>query len=70
MCVAISGLVKEISGDKAIVDFNGNMVEARAGLVSVEAGDHVLVHAGCIIQKVSKADADELAELFAELNDF
>jgi len=37
-------------------------VEADAGLADVEVDDRVLVHAGCIIQKLSKEDADFMTE--------
>ena len=63
MCVALPGKVIEIKGRDAVVDFNGNQVTARAGLVDVNVNDYVLVHAGCIIQKVSKQDMDELENL-------
>lgn len=63
MCVALPGKVIEIKEKDAVVDFNGNQVTARAGLVDVKVGDFVLVHAGCVIQKVSKQDMDELENL-------
>ena len=63
MCVALPGKVIEIKGNDAVVDFSGNQVTARAGLVDVKVGDFVLVHAGCIIQKVTKQEMDELKEL-------
>lgn len=70
MCVALPGTVEKLIGDKAVVNFNGNIVEVRSGLVEVEVGDQVLVHAGCILQKVSKQDAEGLEDLFKELNAF
>ena len=63
MCVALPGKVIEINGRDAVVDFNGNQVTARAGLVDVKIGDYVLVHAGCVIQKVSKQDMEDLENL-------
>ena len=63
MCVALSGKVIEIKDRDAVVDFNGNQVTARAGLVDVKAGDYVLVHAGCVIQKVTQQDMDDLENL-------
>lgn len=63
MCVALPGKVIEIKGRDAVVDFNGNQVAARAGLVDIKVGDYVLVHAGCVIQKVSQQDMDELETL-------
>ena len=69
MCVALPGRVTEINGTKATVDFSGNTVEAEAGLVKIKTGDRVLVHAGCIIQTMSDAQADEIEELFREIED-
>ncbi|MCR4587040.1 MAG: HypC/HybG/HupF family hydrogenase formation chaperone [Lachnospiraceae bacterium] len=71
MCVALPGKVTELIDDKyASVDFNGNIVKAATGLVEVKPGDRVLVHAGCIIQTVSQDEADELEDLFKELDAF
>ena len=69
MCVALPGRVVELNGTKATVDFSGNTVEAEAGLVEVKIGDRVLVHAGCIIQTMNDAEADELEDLFREIED-
>lgn len=65
MCVAIPGEVIEINEGIASVDFSGNVVEARVGLVDVKVGDYVLVHAGCVIQTVKKSEAEEIKELMA-----
>ena len=67
MCVAMPGKVISVEGTKAIVDFSGNRIEAQAGLVKVKPGDSVLVHAGCILQVLTKDDADSLSDLMAEL---
>ncbi len=63
MCIASSGVIIEKKGRKALVDFGGNIVEAEAGLTKCKEGDHVLVHAGCIIQKLSFDEAREMEEL-------
>ena len=63
MCVALPGKVIEIKDRDAVVDFNGNQVTARAGLVDVKVGDYVLVHAGCVIQKVTQQDMEILENL-------
>lgn len=67
MCVALPGVVLEVKGKTAVVDFSGNKVNARTGLVEIEKGDRVLVHAGCILQKVSQSEAEEMERLFREL---
>lgn len=69
MCVAIPGKVIKLDGTRATVDFSGNIVQAEAGLVNVNIGDRVLVHAGCIIQTMDEDMADELEELFKEIED-
>ena len=63
MCVALPGKVIEIKDRDAVVDFSGNQVTARAGLVDVKVGDYVLVHAGCVIQKVTQQDMEEMKKL-------
>lgn len=65
MCVATSGKIVSIneSENTALVDFHGNKVTARTGLVSCKVGDNVLVHAGCILQVLSETEANELEEL-------
>ena len=63
MCVALPGKVIELKNRDAVVDFNGNQVTARAGLVDVKVGDYVLVHAGCVIQKVTQQDMEILENL-------
>lgn len=63
MCIAMSGRVVSVDGTKATVDFCGNSVTAEAGLVKVEPGDYVLLHAGCILQVVSEYDHEQLMEL-------
>ena len=69
MCVALPGKVIKLDGTKATVDFSGNIVTAEAGLVKVNIGDRVLVHAGCIIQTMDDQVADELEEMFKEIED-
>ena len=69
MCVAIPGTVISLNGTKATVDFSGNKVVAEAGLVDVSVGDKVLVHAGCIIQKMDEKLAKETMDLFKEIED-
>ncbi|MHB1484281.1 MAG: HypC/HybG/HupF family hydrogenase formation chaperone [Saccharofermentanales bacterium] len=69
MCIAMPGIVIAVNGRNATVDFNGNTIEANAGLVCVKKGDPVLVHAGCILQVLSKEESDSLEELFREIGE-
>lgn len=70
MCVALPGKVVEIKEKDAVVDFSGNLVTARMGLVDIKPGDYVLVHAGCILQKVSSQEAESLTELMEDVGGF
>lgn len=67
MCIAVPGRVVSITGDRAKVDFSGNLVEADVRLVDVNIGDYVLVHAGCAIEVMKEEQAKDLAELLAEI---
>ncbi|MEE8885007.1 MAG: HypC/HybG/HupF family hydrogenase formation chaperone [Eubacteriales bacterium] len=71
MCVALPGTVIKIDRktNTATVDFSGNQVKARTGLVPVDIGDRVLVHAGCVMQKLSETEAEEIASLLAEMDE-
>ena len=68
MCVAMPGKVLSVNGSKAVVDFSGNQIHAEAGLVRINPGDSVLVHAGCILQVMTDEEANSLADLFKELD--
>ena len=69
MCVAMPGKVIEIYEKDALVDFSGNRVRAISGLVPIAVGDYVLVHAGCILQKLSVGEAQDMIKLFEDLEE-
>jgi len=69
MCVAVPGKVIEINGKMGKVDFNGNVIEVNVSLVDVEVGSYVLVHAGYAVEVVKRELAEELSNLFADLED-
>lgn len=69
MCVAAPGKVTQINGDTAVIDYNGNKVNASKGIVDVKIGDYVLVHAGLIIQVLPEDEARNMLELFKELGE-
>ncbi|MCI5897720.1 MAG: HypC/HybG/HupF family hydrogenase formation chaperone [Anaerovoracaceae bacterium] len=67
MCIAIPGKVLEVDGSTAKVDFQGNLVDVTLGLVDAKPGQYVLVHAGCAIQVMEKEQADEIADLYRDM---
>lgn len=69
MCVAAPGKVIEINGSTAVIDYNGNKVNANKGIVDVKIGDYALVHAGLIIQVISEDEAKNMIDIFNELGE-
>ena len=60
MCLSFPGKIKKINGQIAVVDFDGIEKEVNISLVEVKKGEHILVHAGFAIEKVSQNDVNEL----------
>lgn len=69
MCVAVPGKVLAVDGAKGRVDFNGNLMNVRLDMVDAKPGDYVLVHAGCAMEVMEKTRAQELIDLFKELQE-
>ncbi len=69
MCIAIPGRVVAIDGQTAQVDFKGNNVPVNIGLVEPKVCQYVLVHAGCAIEVMEKEKAEEIIELFTDLEE-
>lgn len=69
MCVAAPGKVIEINDDTATIDYNGNKVNVNKGIVDVNIGDWVLVHAGLIIQVLPEDEAQNMIDIFNELGE-
>ena len=69
MCVALPGIIEKIEDSIATVNFSGNIVRAHTGVVKVAVGDYVLVHAGLVVQKLDKEEADNMRELFEAIKE-
>jgi len=69
MCVALPGKLIAVDEKGAFgkADFQGNIVNVALGAVDAQAGDYVLVHAGCAIEVVKPEMAEDMLALFAEL---
>ncbi len=64
MCLAIPGIIEELTEQTALVNFGGLKKEVRMDLIAEpKLGDYVLVHAGFAIQKLSKKEAEETLSL-------
>lgn len=68
MCLAIAGIISEINGDTAKINYGGITKEANLRLFpDLQVGDYVLVHAGFVIQQVSADEGEEIMKLDKEL---
>ena len=67
MCVAIPGKIMSIDGDTAAVSFGGAEMQVNVSMIDAKVDDYVLVHAGCAIEVMDEDQANELLELFNEL---
>lgn len=57
MCLAIPGIVKEIQGEKLIVEYPTETRQALAGGMPLKVGDYVLIQMGIAIKVVTKKEA-------------
>ncbi len=69
MCLAIPGIVLEIRGKEASVDFGGIRRTVKVDLVSVKPGEYVIVHAGYAIEVLDEKDAKETLKILEEIAD-
>ena len=68
MCQAIPRQVLRVSGDRAEVLYDGVPTWVTAeGVPGLETGEYVVVYAGNALERMGKADAEEILEFFAGL---
>ena len=68
MCLAIPGKIVSISGNTAIVDFDGIEQEVIIALVlNPKVGKYVIIHAGYAIEQMDEKDAMEAIEQWKEI---
>lgn len=68
MCLAVPRRVLRIDGDRVEVDWDGEPLwVSAAGVANLESGEHVLVHAGQVLDRISAEDAEQILALYASL---
>ncbi|HEX9208288.1 MAG TPA: HypC/HybG/HupF family hydrogenase formation chaperone [Steroidobacteraceae bacterium] len=70
MCLAVPMRIKSIDGFNATCEAKGIEREVSLFMLQgepIEVGDHVLIHVGYAIQKVSEEEARSAWELFDEI---
>lgn len=61
MCLAFPGKIIGIKNQQATADFDGVQKDINISLVpDAKIGDHVIVHAGFAVQKLSTEDATDV----------
>lgn len=70
MCLAIPLKIVSIKGKMGIGELGG--VKRKVSLIlldKVKVGEYVLLHAGFAISKIETKEAEELLQLFREMNE-
>lgn len=70
MCLAIPLKIVSIKGKMAIGELGG--VKRKVSLIlldKVKVGEYVLLHAGFAISRIETKEAEELLQLFREMNE-
>ena len=69
MCLAVPMEVKEISGNSAVVEYEGTRREVRLDLVDPkpEIGDYVIIHAGFALHLIDEEEAQESLKTWKEI---
>ncbi|WP_297487109.1 HypC/HybG/HupF family hydrogenase formation chaperone [Thermococcus sp.] len=63
MALMLAGKVVEVSGDRAVVDVEGQLKEAKLDFVrDVKPGDYVTIYYGIVLEKVGEEEARETLE--------
>ena len=68
MCLAIPGKILEISGNSALIDFDGIKQNVIIVLIqNPEIGKYVIVHAGYAIEQINEKEAMQAIEQWQEI---
>ena len=70
MCLAIPGEIVEIDDTTAVIDYGG--VRKRASIMALpdaNVGEMVIVHAGFVISKIDRDEAQKTLLAFKELEE-
>jgi len=70
MCIAVPGVIVDISNTQATVNIMDVETTVNIQLINdPKIGDYVLVHAGCAIEKMDKVYFDDLSNIFKNILD-
>ena len=69
MCLAVPMEVKKITGNWAMVEYEGNRQEVRLDVIDHQPaiGDYVIIHAGFAIHRIDEEEAKESLRYWKEI---
>jgi hydrogenase expression/formation protein HypC len=69
MCLAVPMQVKIITGNSAVVEYEGTRREVRLDLVDPKpvVGDYVIIHAGFVLHLIDEEEAKESLKPWKEI---
>ena len=69
MCLAIPMEIKTITGNAAVVEYEGTRREVRLDIIDQrpEVGDYVIIHAGFALHRIDEAEAMESLKYWKEI---
>ncbi len=69
MCLAVPMQVIKITGDSAMVEYEGTRREVRLDLVDPKpvVGDYVIIHAGFVLHLIDEEEARESLKTWKEI---
>ena len=71
MCLAVAGKIIQIEGPSAQVDVGGNQINVTVALCpGIEPGDHILIHAGFAIAKISAKDYQQQTRIMQDIDNY
>ena len=57
MCLAIPGIIREVKGERLVVQYPTETRQALAGGMPLKIGDYVMIQMGIAIKVVTKKEA-------------
>ncbi|MBI4766391.1 MAG: HypC/HybG/HupF family hydrogenase formation chaperone [Deltaproteobacteria bacterium] len=69
MCLAVPMQVKKISGNSALVEYEGTRRDVRLDLVDPKpvVGDYVIIHSGFVLHRIDEEEAQESLKTWKEI---
>ena len=68
MCLAYPGLVKEISGLKAMIQYPSGIRQALIGDQKIKVGEQVLVQMGIVVKVLSKKESNLIKDAWNSID--